>query len=338
MKFLYTFCMLSLTLLYVGICPLFAKAPTKPKILFTSSRDGNREIYIMNPDGSEQVNITRHPSDDLDATWSPSGDQILFASDRDGVRDLYLMDPDGTNVQRIFKKETYRKDPTWSPNGKQFAYANVNWDAATSHICITTLGEQAEECIVVDGDNPVWSPDGTEIAYVAFILDATRIMLIDIRTHKQKRLLPRKAISSQDQPFWSTTGDKLVFCWNKNPLPPGHRPGRDRFPPEWIKKETIYIVNRDGTGLQQLVDEAGPKAVYPVLSPNEDELLYTQEINGLQQIFKFDMNNSVRTQLTHGGHFYQANVGGNWFDPTYALPVSPQPQLLTTLWGELKRE
>ena len=145
-------------------------------------------------------------------------------------------------------------------------------------------------------------------------------------------------MSWQSDPAWSTAGDKLVFCWNKNPLPPGHRPGRDRFPPEWIKKETIYIVNRDGTGLQQLVDEAGPKAVYPVLSPNGNELLYTQEISGRQQIFKLDMNSSIRTQLTNSGDFYQANTDGDWFDPAYALPVSPQPQLLTTIWGQLKRE
>ncbi len=336
MKFVYTFCMLSLVLLYVGVCLLFAKAPTSPKILFTSSRDGNREVYIMNPDGSEQVNLTRHPTDDLNATWSPTGEHILFLSDRAGVRDLYLMDPDGTKVRRIFKKETYRRNPTWSPDGKQFAYTNVNWDAATSHICIATLGEQEEECIVVDGFDSVWSPDGTEIAYVAFILDAHRITLVDIRTRKQKRLLPRKAMSWQNNPSWSTTGNRLVFSWNKNPLPPGHRPGRDRFPPEWVKKETIYIVNRDGTGLQQLVAEAGPSATDPELSPNGDEILYTQEIKGRLQIFKVDVNSGIRTQLTHLGGIFQANAGGDWFDPAYALPVSPQPQLLTTIWGKVK--
>ena len=111
MKSISIFCMLSL-ILSVNVCSVSAKTPLTPKILFTSSRDGNREIYSMNPDGSEQVNLTRHPADDLNAAWSPSGDQILFASDRDGVRDLYRMDPDGTNVQRIFKKEIYRKGPT----------------------------------------------------------------------------------------------------------------------------------------------------------------------------------------------------------------------------------
>ena len=69
-----------------------------------------------------------------------------------------------------------------------------------------------------------------------------------------------------------------------------------------------------------LSSEAGPKAVNPVLSPDGNELLYTQEINGRQQIFKLDINNDIQRQLTHVGHLYQANASTDWFDPAYALP------------------
>ena len=134
-------------------------------------------------------------------------------------------------------------------------------------------------------------------------------------------------------------GDKLVFSWNNNPLPPDfNRERGDKLPKEWTDKRTIYIVNRDGTGLEQLVDEAGPKAQYPELSPNGKEVLYTQEIKGSIQIFKLDISNGIRTQLTHIGGVFQANSGGDWFDPSYALSVSPQPDLLTTTWGQLKKK
>ena len=53
------------------------------------------------------------------------------------------------------------------------------------------------------------------------------------------------------------------------------------------------------------------------------------------RFFKLDVNSGVRTQLTH---IVGRNFGGDWFDPAYALPVSPQPKLLTTTWGEMKKK
>ena len=332
---------LLILVLKASICPLFAQVPTTPKILFTSAAwDGNYEIYSMNPDGSEQVNLTQHRANDVDAVWSPTGEQILFVSDRGGNgivfdRDLYLMDPDGSNVRRVFKKEANRDDPTWSPDGKRIAYTHTDWSTLITTIRIATLGEQEEEQ-VVKGFYPAWSPDGTEFAYTTYlegIGHARRITLIDIHTRRQKLLLPKKAMDWQNRPFWSSVGDKLVFSWNKDPLPPDHNPLKDPFPVEWKTKETIYRVNRDGTDLQQLVDEAGPEATYPALSPSGSELLYTQDVNDFLQIFKLDMNSGVQTQLTHIG---PRNLGGDWFDPDYALPVEPQPHLLTTIWATVK--
>ena len=90
-------------LLLLGVLSsVWAKAPVTAKIAFASNRDGNSEIYIMNPDGSQQVNLTQHPAADFDPAWSPTGEQILFNSNRDGQWDLYLMDADGKNVQKVF--------------------------------------------------------------------------------------------------------------------------------------------------------------------------------------------------------------------------------------------
>ena len=340
MRLISTFRMLALVLLYVNVSSVFAKAPMTAKILFTSARDGNREVYIMNPDGSEQVRLTQHPENDLNAVWSPTGDQILFVSDRDGKRDLYLMNPDGSNIRRVFKNElkrnfTYRDDPTWSPDDQQIAYMHINWDKDIYAIHITNLGEQ-EENFVANGLHPAWSPDGAEIAYSPH--EDGRITLINVRTGAQKRILPRKELGGQMNPSWSAMRDKLAFSWNNNRLPPDFKPGEDELPEGWADKRTIYIVNRDGTGLEQLVDEAGPMAEFPELSPNGKEILYTQEIKGSLQIFKLDISSGIRTQLTHIGGIFQANIGGDWFDPAFALPVSPQPQLLTTTWGKLKQE
>ena len=345
MKQILVLCALSLIFLSTGICAVLAKAPTTPKILFTSTRDGNREIYMMNPDGSEQVNLTQHPATDLGAVWSPTGEQILFVSDRQRarVRDLYVMDADGSNVRRVFKKKitAWRDNPTWSSDGKQFAYQYIDRDRGKYGLYIATLGEEDAEPLPY-GSGPEWSPDGTEIACSIPHQFGARLTFMDVRTRKLEQPLPDKALQWQRNPSWSAAGDRIAISGNRHLKP--DIAGKDldearALHNAWSDKFTVYIVNRDGTGLRQLVEEDGPDARVSALSPDGSEVLYTQEINGHTQIFKIDINSGVRTQLTHiAGPFRETNVGADWFDPAYALPVSPQPHLLTTTWGDVKKQ
>ncbi|MDE0687550.1 MAG: hypothetical protein OXI61_05225 [Candidatus Poribacteria bacterium] len=303
--------------------PIWAEAPKTAKIAFWADREGTRDIYLMNPDGSQQTKITHHRAQDITPIWFPTGEKILFTSDRDGVWDLYLMDPDGTNVRRVFEKEAPRAEPALSPDGKQIAYSRIINDERVLHIA--TLGEEDEERLAIGGP-PTWSPDGTEIAFVTgWETEKMQISIFNLRTGKQKTLFPPKATPSWLPTVkWSPRGDELAFSWL-------HRvPFKD-----FIEKETIYTVNRDGTGVTQIIDEAGPKATSVAWAPSGDALLYRQaDENKNFQIFKVNLGGGQSEQLTHIGW----NFLGDWFDPAYALPVSPQPQLLTTIWGELKWE
>ena len=73
------FCTLSLILGFISVHTGFARAPTTARIVFFSLRDDNSEIYTMAPDGSQQRNLTKHPSTDREPVWSPKGEHILFA-------------------------------------------------------------------------------------------------------------------------------------------------------------------------------------------------------------------------------------------------------------------
>ena len=98
---------LSVAVLCVGAFPVLAEAPATSKIAFSSWRGRNLDIYLMNPDGSEEVQLTHHRRRDAGPKWSPTGEQILFDSDQDGAPgdwDLYLMNADGSNVRRVFPK------------------------------------------------------------------------------------------------------------------------------------------------------------------------------------------------------------------------------------------
>ena len=93
----------------------------------------------MNPDGSDQKNLTQHRANDYAPVWSPTGRQILFVSDRGGIPDLYLMDADGTNVRQVFKKLRGREFPTWSPDGKAHRLSPI------SHILLSTPPQLTEK-------------------------------------------------------------------------------------------------------------------------------------------------------------------------------------------------
>ena len=321
---------LNFVLLSANTCLVSGKAPATAKIVFAANRDGNRDIYIMNPDGTQQVNLTKHKADDVGPVFSPTGEQILFASDRDRGEgwDLYLMDPDGENVQQVFEKSADRGSPTWSPDGKQIAYSRFERGAWFLYIGAINGGKEEQVAI---GGTPTWSPNGTEIAYISGAVDKPRrISLLNIQTKKQSFLRFPKTPMWVRSPEWSPGGDKVAFSWVN----------RVELRREDFERETIYVVNRDGTGLQQVIDEAGPRAVNPTWSPNGEELLYVQadDVDAVRpirlQVFKIALNGGAPIQLTHVGFAHHL---GSWFDPAFALPVSPQPQLLTTTWGEMKK-
>ena len=73
----------------------------EPRIVFESNRNGNEDIYAMDVDGNNLVQLTDNPADDGSPACSPDGRKIAFTSERHGPVDLYVMGSDGNNVVRL---------------------------------------------------------------------------------------------------------------------------------------------------------------------------------------------------------------------------------------------
>ena len=88
-------------------------SPDGKKIAFDSERDGNAEIYVMDADGSNQINLTNNPANDRDPVWSPDGKKIAFSSNRDGNYEIYVMDTDGSNQINLTNNPADDRFPDW---------------------------------------------------------------------------------------------------------------------------------------------------------------------------------------------------------------------------------
>ena len=143
------------------------------KIAFVSDRDGNREIYVMNPNGSEQTNISNNSAFDQEPSWSPDGTKIAFVSDRDDPYniEIYVMDAvDGSNPTRLTDNPTGDVQPNWSPDGTKIAFVSDRDGNAEIYVmdAVDGSGQTRLTNDYRPDYTPSWSPDGTKIAFNAY--------------------------------------------------------------------------------------------------------------------------------------------------------------------------
>src|SRR5439155_12091092 len=95
--------------------------PAAGQIAFWSDRDHGAigEIYVMNADGSGQVNLTNNPVDDAYPVWSPDGSKIAFYTARDGNYEVYVMNADGSGQVNLTNNAAADYYPAWSPDGSK---------------------------------------------------------------------------------------------------------------------------------------------------------------------------------------------------------------------------
>jgi TolB protein len=192
-----------------------AWSPSGQQLAFSSSRTGDPEIWVSDPQGNIAHRLTSFKGPDVSPTWNPkTGAQIAWISGRasasnpSGLPQLYIMDADGSGVVRM-TDGGYATSVSWSPNGQFLAFA---WDrkygpGAPGGQDIYVMEVSSKRWIQLTHDIgrcdfPSWSPDGRHIVFANDpdgVAAHTRIMTM-LADGTQRRALTG---SGADMPNWS---------------------------------------------------------------------------------------------------------------------------------------
>ena len=99
-----------------------ALSPDGRKIAFSSKRDGNTELYIMDADGQNQKRITNNKALDYMPAFSPDGKSLAYISDRDGNDEIYLFDQQTQKERRMTANKYNEQMPRFTPDGSDIFF------------------------------------------------------------------------------------------------------------------------------------------------------------------------------------------------------------------------
>jgi len=213
------------------------------KIVFTSYRDSNFEIYIMNADGSNQTRLTNNPANDNWPSWSNDGTKIAFCSNRDGNLEVYVMNVDGSNQTRLTNNPAWDWVPAWAPDGSRIAFTfntiSSTERAGTADIYVmNTDGSNRAKLTQNPTDDayPTWSPDGTKITFSSDRDGHPEIYIMNADGSNQTRLTTTAPGVVNARASWSPDDTRIAFHSNRD------------------GNYEIYVMNADGSNQTRLTN------------------------------------------------------------------------------------
>lgn len=269
-------------------------------IAFDSGRDGNSEIYKMNPDGTGQTRLTNNPASDTEASWSPDGNRLTFESNRTGNGEVFAMNANGGGQTDLTNNPATDGQGAWSPKGDQIAFFSAR--DGNNEIYRMNADGSGQTRLTNDPRNdfrPAWSPDGTKIAFTRTVAAANNEIVVMNADGSGQTQLTNNAASDR-HPSWLPNGTQIVFA----------------------RDNDIFRINADGTGETQIATDGAE----PAASPTGERIAFRRTVPVVNtEIFVMNADGAGQTRLTNSAG---SDSRPNW-QPVNRTPTC-QPQAATT--------
>lgn len=252
------------------------------RIAFVSRQGKNKELSLIDFDGSNRRQLTYNRSLNISPCWSPDGGKLAFTSFFSGNPDLVIFDIRERTYSNISRINELYSAPSWSPDGKRIALAltrNGNADIYTVRPDGSGMRQLTHSPAIESA--PAWSPDGREIVFTSGRSGSPQLYLMDADGGNVRRLTYEGRYN--DSADWSPQGGSIAFVTRdkggfqictidvtgENLLRLTDSRGSNENPSwspngMWLAFASsrgggwnIYIINRDGTGLRQLTRDSG---------------------------------------------------------------------------------
>lgn len=223
-----------------------AIAAAQGVVVFTSNRDGDGDIYAMNPDGTGLTQLTDEPAEDYGPIPSPDGKHILFHGGED--ESSSVMNADGSGRHSLHACSFYPGG--WSPDSR-----HVVCSAYEEGILILDTVDGTTTPLVDSGNAPAWSPDGRTIAFI----DENRLFVVPATGGARRRLGIRK-VSEYARPAWSLDSQRVAY------ISPGN--GLDLY--------TLWTIRADGSGGRRIVQKVAEEP--PQWSPDGSRIAFIKHL------------------------------------------------------------
>jgi TolB protein len=185
------------------------------QIAFASKRTGNWEIWLMDWDGANQRQITRHGALSILPSWSPDNERMVYTSFARGTSDMYIINRRGGGRMRINSGLALNTSATFSPISNDIAFVGSvrgNPDIYLIKDDGSNLRRLTTETSVESTQE--WSPNGRQIAFTSGRTGSPQIYVMDAEGTNVRRI--SNDGSWNDDAVFSPDGEKIAYTSRVN--------------------------------------------------------------------------------------------------------------------------
>jgi TolB protein len=266
---------------------------TESKIVYVSTRSGNKEIWSMDYDGANQKQVTNLRSISLSPRISPDSSRIAFSSFAQGGPNIAMWSMELNRGVTFPRFGGTNLSPAWSADGTKLAFSSSRNGDPEIYISDAN-GSNLRRMTSYRGPDvsPVWNPKtGAQLAWVSGRSGLPQIWVADADGANPTRLTDQGYAVS---PAWSPNGQFLAFAWIR------------KYGPGAPGASDIYIMDVASRQWVQLTHDGG-RNDFPSWSPDGRHIVFQSTRAGSEQIWTMLADGSQQKQLTTAGKNSQPN-------------------------------